>query len=151
MAGKSQGQIPHPAFSVKANIFQLRPLAGRHCVIRLLWSPREPSKLLLICINLGKLVNFPHAPSPVPFAWRTSFICVLCVCLPILPASRCIWGNFPFKSMGSVIRKIVEGVLMTLTLPFAALIKPGLLALSPQPAPERGCAFAVKKNWQPKN
>lgn len=54
--------------------------------------------------------------------------------------------------MGSIMWKIVRGWLRTLSFPFVAFTKPGLLALSPRPAPERGNGFAVKKtNWQPKN
>lgn len=32
------------------------------------------------------------------------------------------------------------------TFPSAALLKPGLLAVSPWPASERGCGFTVRKN-----
>lgn len=102
MAGKSQSQTHQPAFKCQGQYFLTSPAAGRHCAIRLYWSQREPTKTLLGFKTLGKFINFPQAPSLVPSAWRTSFIWVLCVYLPILLASCCIWNTVSHLSLWEV-------------------------------------------------
>lgn len=98
MAVKAKAD-PSPSFPVPRPAF-LNFISGwKALCCKVFLESREPRKILLVCITLGKLTNFPQTPSPVPSAWRASLIWALWVCLHIFPVGCCIWDTISHLSL----------------------------------------------------
>ena len=106
---------------------------------RLFWSQIQLGKILLSCIiQLRCITNIPMLLVQCLPRWRSSFIWVLCLCLPT--SQHASWlplrQDFLANPMGCVVWSMIGA--SDDTFPSAALTKPGLLVRYPRSVPERG-------------
>ena len=138
MAGKIQSQISHPAFQCQDYGFLMLSVAGRHCVIGFSGVRFSLVKSWLSCIiQLRCITNIPMLLVQCLPHWRSSFIWVLCLCLPISQhASRLpLRHDFLAKSTGCVIWNMIKGQWWHLHFPL-------------QPSQSQACLFTPQGQSQ---
>ena len=155
MAGKNQSQIRHPAFQCQDYGFLTLSVAGRHCVIGFSGVRFSSVKSWLSCIiQLRCITNIPTLLVQCLPHWRSSFIWVLCLCLPISQnASRLsLRHDFLATHLRDVLYGIWSGASDDTYISLCSPHKARPACSLPKVSPRKGLRVCHEEtNWWPKN